>query len=142
MRGLNRNKRTFYYCLFDNDDTKILDENGNETGEPIRIYKSAISMRANISQATGTSVAEQFGNLESYDKVIVTTDLKCPIDEHTVLFIDKAPEYAYVLSYVYDENEDEYVLTTYRVPVPDYTVYRVAKSINSISIAIRKVTVR
>ena len=51
-------------------------------------------MLANISQATGQSNTEQFGNLENYDKVIVTDDLNCPIDENSVLFIDKEPEYS------------------------------------------------
>lgn len=37
-------------------------------------------------------IANMFGNLESYDKVLITDDMSCPIDENTVLFIDKEPE--------------------------------------------------
>ena len=65
-----------------------------------------------------------FGNLESYDKVLITDDMSCPIDENTVLFVDKEPEFS-------QEG----------VPLFDYRVRRVAKSLNNISYAISKVTV-
>lgn len=117
------NKRPFYYCLF-SDKEPIEDEYGNETGEMRVIYEAPVQMLANISQATGQSNTEQFGNLENYDKVIVTDDLNCPIDESSVLFIDKEPEYSLAGD-----------------PMYDYTVRRVAKSINSVSIAVRKVNV-
>ena len=123
MKTLIRNKRPFYYCLF-SDTVTIEDEYGNETGEPRVVYGEPVKMLANISQATGQSNTEQFGNLENYDKVIVTDDLNCPIDESSVLFIDKEPEYSL--------DGD---------PMYDYTVRRVAKSLNSVSIAVRKVNV-
>lgn len=123
MRCLKRNQKPFYYCLYD-DAEEIEDEYGNATGQYRVIYDAAVQMYANISQATGQSNIEQFGNLENYDKVIVTCDMDCPIDENTVLFIDKEPEYSL------DGN-----------PMFDYIVRRVAKSLNSISIAVRKVDV-
>ena len=52
-----------------------------------------------------------------------TDDINCPIAEDTVLFVDKKPEY---------DGEK---------PMYDYIVKRVAKSLNSISIAISKVNV-
>lgn len=82
------------------------------------------SGRDNVSAATGSAQVEQFGNFISYDKVIVTDNLSCPIDENTVLFVDKEPEY--------DADGN---------PLYDYIVRRVAKSLNSISYAISKVTV-
>ena len=123
MRTLLRNKKPFYYCNFLRKEA-IVDEYGNETSEYRVVYGAAIKAYANISAATGYAQTEQFGNLDSYDKVIVTGDLKCPIDENTVLFIDKAPEW--------DSDGN---------PKYDYIVRRVAKSLNSIAIAIRKVTV-
>ena len=60
-----------------------------------------------------------FGGLENYDKVIVTDWMDCPINEQTVLWIDKTP------------NDGEH----------DYIVRRVARSLNSISIAVSKVKV-
>lgn len=123
MRCLKRNQQTIYYCTFTSDDTAQYDEYGNLLPETTKVYGAAVAMKANVSPATGQSRTEQFGGLENYDKVIVTDDMSCPIDEQSVLFIDKEPEY---------DNG---------TPLYDYTVRRVAKSLNSISIAVRKVTV-
>ena len=145
MRCLKRNERTFYYCLY-SDKIAIIDENGNETGEKIITYENAAPMRANVSQATGQSNTEQFGNLENYDKVIVTDWMECPIDENSVLFIDKEPEYGEAVTIDYQESdtvlgEDTATPVTVQIPLYDYTVRRVAKSLNSISIAVKKVDV-
>ena len=118
-----RNDSPFYYCLY-TDKTPILDDYGNDTGEYTVTYAAPVKTYANISPASGAAQTEQFGNLENYDKVIVTRDMDCPIDENSVLFIDKEPEYSL--------DGD---------PMYDYTVRRVAKSLNSISIAVRKVNV-
>ncbi len=118
-----RNDSPFYYCLY-SDKIPIVDEYGNESGENRVVYEEPVKMYANISPASGAAQTEQFGNLENYDKVIVTRDMDCPIDENSVLFIDKEPEYSL---------DDD--------PIYDYTVRRVAKSKNSISIAVRKVNV-
>ena len=136
MRTLSRNKKPFYYCTY-KEDVPIVDQYGDENGEVVVTYNDQVEMCANISSATGQSNTEQFGNLENYDKVIVTDDMNCPIDEHSVLFIDKAPEYAEVITYTFVGQVATQVKVT--VPIPDYTVVRVAKSINSISIAVRKV---
>lgn len=122
MKLLERNKSVFWYLLYDRKEP-IVDEYGNETGEERVIYKDAVSLRANISAATGSAQVEQFGNFAGYDKVIITDDKTCPIDENTVLFIDKEPEY---------EGEK---------PLYDYIVKRVAKSPNYISYAVSKVEV-
>lgn len=145
MRCLERNKRTFWYCLY-TDREAIVDEYGNETSEYRPIYSKPVEMEANISPATGMSNTEQFGNLDSYDKVIVTDDLSCPIDENTVLFIDKEPEYTEVDSHTVDEGDalyadDEVTPVSYSVPAYDYVVKRVAKSLNVVSIAVSKVKV-
>ena len=121
MRTMERNKSSYWYLLY---DRKEADEEGNETGDTRVVYKEAVKRRDNVSAATGTAQVEQFGNFISYDKVIVTDDLSCPIDENTVLFIDKEPEY--------DDDGN---------PLYDYIVKRVAKSLNSISYAVSKVTV-
>ena len=116
MKTMKRNQVPFWYLLYDRKED-LKDEYGNESGESAIIYKPAVKMEANVS-------AEQFGNFAGYDKVIVTDDLSCPIDENSVLFIDKEPEYA----------KDG-------TPLYDYIVKRVAKSLNSISYAVSKVSV-
>lgn len=123
MKTMEINKRKFFYCLYDGIE-RIEDEYGNDTGQKRVLYGEPIEMFANISAATGTTQVEQFGNFITYDKVIVTDIMDCPIDENTVLFVDKLPEY---------DTENN--------PLYDYTVKRIAKSINSISIAISKVSV-
>lgn len=122
MRLLKRNTRKIYYCLY-GGNTRLIDGYGNKTPEKIPFYMEPQIMMANVSPATGQSSREQFGNLENYDKVIVTTWMECPIREDTVLFVDKEPEYK-------DGR-----------PMYDYIVRRVAKSLNVISIAIGKVEV-
>ena len=145
MTNLKRNLRAFYYCLY-SDSTPILDENGNETGENIVTYSAPVQMLASISPATGQSNTEQFGNLDNYDKVIVTTDMNCPIDENSVLFIDKVPDGTQVTTHTVTGSNALYgsdliVSDSVEVPKYDYIVRRVAKSLNVISIAVRKVNV-
>lgn len=124
MKIMERNKQTFWYLLYDHK-APATDGEGNETGEEIIVYKSAVALRANVSPASGSSQVEQFGNLAGYDKVIVTDDMSCPIDENTVLFVDKEPEYR--------EADGK--------PLYDYIVKRVAKSLNTIAYAVTKVSV-
>lgn len=123
MKTMERNKSGFWYLLYARKEP-VTDEDGNETGEETVVYKEAVPFRANVSAATGSSQVEQFGALSGYDKVIVTDDMSCPIDEHSILFLDKEPEYD-------DDGR----------PLYDYMVKRVAKSLNSISYAVTKVSV-
>lgn len=123
MKLMEINKRTFYYSLYCNKSPR-LDEWGNESGEYSLEYSPALKIKAHVSHASGEAVAAQFGRLEDYDKIILTDDMACPIDEYTVIFLDKKPEY----------DSDG-------VPLGDYIVRRVAKSFNSISYAVSKVVV-
>ncbi len=123
MRNLARNKRKFAYCLY-LGNTPMTDTDGLETGEYKISYSEPVTVMGNISPATGISVTEQFGNLENYDKVIALDDVNTPINEDSVLFVDKE----------YEEDSDG-------SPIYDYTVRRVAKSLNQVSIAISKVKV-
>ena len=123
MRCLERNKTTFYYCLYEGK-TPVADNEGNETGEVQITYSAPISLKANVSPAAGQTSIEQFGTSLQYDKVIVIDDPDCAIDETTVLFVDKEPEF--------DAFGD---------PLFDYTVKKVARSINSVSVAVQRVEV-
>lgn len=122
MKIMERNKVPLYYLLYDRKEA-VKDEYGM-TGDYRVFYKKAAKLRASVSTGAGSAQVEQFGNFVSYDKVIITDDLKCPIDENTVLFLDKNPEY----------REDG-------TPLYDYIVKRVAKSRNFISYAVQKVSV-
>lgn len=122
MKTMERNKTAFWYMTYAGS-APVLDEYGNEIGTEVT-YNEPVMLRANISPATGSSQVEQFGSLAGYDKVIVTDDVNCPIDENSVLFIDKAVEFT-------DDGK----------PLYDYTVKRVARSLNSVSYAVTKVSV-
>lgn len=89
----------------------------------------------NISAAKGESSTRQFGEDESYDKVIVHCNPKLEIDEYSVLWIDRMPVRDRTGNLALDEDGNE---TTPH----DYIVKRVARSINSVSVAISKVNVR
>lgn len=121
MRCLTRNKRIFYYALQANQ-TELKDEYGNATGQYEVSYTNPTKAYGNVSAAQGEMQSRQFGESESYDKVIVLDDVNTPIDEYSILWVDTLPR----------SNED----------VPhDYIVKKVARSLNSVSIAIRKVSV-
>ncbi len=138
MRGLFRNKRIVYYCQPEEVVIPV-DENGNRTGEKITVYSAATAFDANVSAARGTADLELFGTSDMYDKVLVTTDISCPITENTVLFVDKPVGFTQITVNV--KSDGDIVTRMFLQPLYDYVVVRVAKSINSISYALRKIPI-
>ena len=136
-----RNDKDFWFCQYDPTIQHIVvDENGNETGEIVPHYGEAIPFWANVSPAAGVAQFEAFGNMGNYDRVIVTRDMNCPINENTVLFLDKAPEYTELETEVGDGSQETSTVTYY-LPKYDYLVKSVARGLDAIAIAIRKVDV-
>lgn len=124
MRTLERNKVTFYYALFVRK-TPHLDDYGNATSEFDVVYGDPILAKANISAARGETASRLFGESEDYDRVIILDDPRHAIDEYSILWVDTLP-----------------VLVDGATETPhDYIVKKVARSLNSVSIAIRKVRV-
>lgn len=117
MRCLARNKQTLYYALYENS-TELTDEYGNATGQLDNHYGSPIKVSMNISPARGTADVEQFGANLNYSKTLVTDDINCPIDEHSILWIGK-------------ETTEPH----------NYVVTQVARSLNSVTYAIKEVNV-
>lgn len=133
MVCMDINKQGFWYALFDSKAQDV-DEYGQAVGTPYNVYHSPLKYSGNISPAKGEISVEAFGNDDSYDKTVIL-DKDCPeIDEYSVLWIDKTP--------VLDEDgtlaadDDGNIITPY-----DYIVKKVAKSINSVQLAIKKVQV-
>ena len=123
MRTLVRNKTKFYYALYEKRE-EITDEYGNNTGQYELVYGEPVMMFGNVSTAVGSIENRQFGESESYDKVIVLDNPNTPIDEYSLLWVDTLP------------------LLNNAEPTPhDYIVKKVARSLNSVSIAISKVDV-
>lgn len=117
MRGLIRNKRAFHYAPYIRKE-EIKDEWGNLTSEYELVYGEPIEMYGNISAANGQTESQPFGNSEDYDRVIVIDDPNIPIDELSRLWVD-----------------------TDTTKPHNYIVKEIARSLNSVSIAIRKVDV-
>jgi hypothetical protein len=117
--------KDFYYALYEAKE-EITDGYGNKTGEYAVIYSKPIKCRANISAAQGEVQSRQFGDSESYDKVIVLDEVNIPINEYSILWVDVTPLF----------NENGEVTTPH-----DYIVKEVARSLNTVSIAISKVRV-
>lgn len=124
MRCLKRNKVSFYYANIIGSE-EVTDENGYKTGETRLIYDKPKELTANISVAQGEVVFQLFGGNESYDKIIVSDDVNIPINEYSVLWIDTVP--------LFDEISKEVITPN------DYIVKKIARSLNSISIAVSRV---
>lgn len=120
MKALARNKQTFYYALFEGLPDE-LDEYGLYTGNQIPSYTTPVEAKMNISPSYGRSALEAFGINETYDKVLVTDDMDCPIKEDSILWINTPVE-----------SDGESLPN-------DYVVTRVARSLNSIVIGATKV---
>lgn len=124
MRSLIRNKQTFWYANIIGTQP-IVDEYGNETGETYIGYSEPVAVKANISAARGTADLDAFGINANYSKKIVTDDITIPIDKSTILWIGNEPdEYG-------ESGEIKH----------DYVVVGVAKSLNSLTIAVKEVSV-
>ena len=133
MKTLIRNKSKFYYALFERKIPKV-DEYGNNTGEYEVRCQKPLKYLANISAAKGETSTRQFGESENYDRVIVMSNDSPKIDEYTVLWVDTVPKLD--SNGLLLLNEDGSVVTPH-----DHIVKKVARSINSVSIAISRVNV-
>lgn len=137
MRGLKRNQKTLYYQLYasnipvhetDLDGNIVTDPISSEpllTGETKAGYSEPVQFRANVSAARGEANNDLFGIDLSYDKTIVTCDMDLPIDELSVLFVDRKPSY---------DDKGNLMNTA------DYKVVKVAKSLNTALYAIKRIT--
>lgn len=138
MRSLKKNQQPFHYATYC-EEIKVYkrDENGNIEyveidGEqcPIEIgsapgYNTPVPFYANISAGRGEAQADVFGSNVDYTRTISTTDMTCPINELSLIWIENKPQF----------NTDGMVN-------PDSADYKVAaypaKSLNNIVIAIKK----
>lgn len=118
MKCMERNKRTIYYALYENEQP-LYDEDGYETGEYTSGYSNPVELKINVSPASGENATRLFGDVLDYDRTLVTSDMDLPITETSVLWIDET-----------DTTKPH-----------DYIVKRVAKGLDSILIAVKKVEV-
>ena len=114
MRDLRRNTQTIWYSLL--NVSKEEDEWGNTVD--IKGYSQPQEYRINVSANKGETKAQVFGLDLNYDREMTTSDITCPIDEYTHLWIDRDTSLPH-----------------------NYEVVAVSKSLNSIRYAVRRVNV-
>lgn len=138
MRDLRRNQKTIYYTLYqDSVPVYELDENGKiiyveingekvpvETGETTSGYSEVKEFSFNVSASKGETENNVFGKSLDYDKVLLTHNTACEIDEYSRLWIDTKP-------FMGNDGKTD--------SEPEYEVKRVAKSLNHIMYAVKKV---
>lgn len=123
MRNLIKNTKSILALNYKGEE-KLIDDDGNYTGEVEIKYFPARAIRVSVSGARGSSQSEIFGTDIQYDKTLCLSmaDFKrYGFDENTVFFIDKKLEY----------NEG--------MPLYNYRVERIAEVLNEVVIAVRKV---
>lgn len=123
MRNLKRNKVAITALNYIGEVEILVD--GVKTGSKKITYSEPYVFMGHISGAKGTSQEEMFGTDISYSKVIVLDLIdfeKFGIDENTVMFVDKEPEY----------DSDN-------LPLYNYIVVRKAITLNQVSLAVEKV---
>ena len=89
LQDLPENQVSFWYQTFDGEEDEF-DEKGRRTGDKVKVYSNPIKAMARISANTGDAQNSPFGQNIVYDKSISTVQ-KLPIDEYTLLFIDREP---------------------------------------------------
>ncbi|MBR4723474.1 MAG: hypothetical protein IK072_01910 [Clostridia bacterium] len=127
------NKSRLYVASYQSK-SEIVDEWGNKTGEYDRTYTVPTEFYAYVSPAKGEANTRRFGEMISYDKVIVVDNEAPFIDELSILWVDTMPEFDSLGNL--KKGLDGEVITPH-----DYIVKKVARSLNSSIIAIRKVNV-
>lgn len=137
MRSLKKNQQKLWYSTY-SKEIKLYqrDENGNIVymdidgiQEPIEIgtkagYNNPVSFYANISAAKGTSDSEVFGVTLDYTKTISTCDMTLPLSETSLIWFETEPKY----------NADGTVDSN----SADYAVVAIARSLNNVVYAIKK----
>ena len=124
MRGMSRNKQTFWYALYERSEP-ILDEYGNEIGEQ-SIYGKPIKEKGNISAARGSAENDLFGINAVYTKTINPMPDSFQMNESSILWIECEPVI----------EDDGSTMTAH-----DYVVSQVARSLNHKAYAISRVDV-
>lgn len=123
MHSLRRNQKPLYYATY-NNKIPITDEDGFDSGETITGYSKPVVFHANISPAKGVSQEEVFGKSLDYSRTISTCDMLLPIDEFSRIWIESSP----ILNPDGTADGDS----------ADYSVVAIARSLNSVLYAIKK----
>lgn len=123
MRSLRRNKQLLYYATYDKK-IPVTDENGDFAGDEETVYSKPFPFYDNISPAKGSSQEEVFGKNLDYSRTVVTCNMTLPIDEFSRIWIETKP----VLKPDGTADGDS----------ADYSVVQVARGLNFVAYALKK----
>lgn len=90
MRVNQRNKRTIWYALYE-DETELRDEDGNLTGEYGVGYGEVTEAKMNVSGARGQADIELFGVDNPFTRTAITDDLTTEFDTNTIFWFECDP---------------------------------------------------
>lgn len=136
---MKRNLKPVYYRLYAGQQ-QIVDEDGNQTGEPRVIYTDPAKQDCNVSPASGAVQMQLFGVIENYDKILITDNMDCPININTVLYVDESPTRSLGLAMELPASPAGRFGVISVIPNRyEYIVKRIAKSLHHISYAVSKV---
>lgn len=119
MFNLARNEFTVFYKQYVGKQ-EVLDSNGYKTGSFAVTYGTLESAKMYVSANRGSAQDDMFGNLEVYDRTLITSDVNCTMNEDSIVWLDGA-----------DTNQPH-----------NYVVKKRAPWKNSIAFALLKVTVQ
>lgn len=100
MQCLYQNKQTIYYATY-SGSTTAYDADYNVSGENVtHLQPTAIDMHVSFSKGSidssrGRAHLNEYGIDTAYVVTLVTDDMNCPIDETSVLWINRDPTEAY-----------------------------------------------
>lgn len=90
MRLMQRNLQTVYYCLYQGKQAVL--DNGMDSGAKEGVYAAPVAMECYLTPVVGGEARpEPFGAIQTYQYTMITDDLSCPIDEHTLLYVYAEP---------------------------------------------------
>lgn len=134
MKCLKRNKTQIFYSSYIGKE-EMTDDYGNKTGEYSFVYSNPQSLYAYVSPSVGEMEVRRFGEVLLYDRTIVIDNYsKGLITEQSRLWVDITPQLDTSGSLSLNSNDE--VITPH-----DYIVKRVANSLNSALISIKRVNV-
>lgn len=118
MQSLSSNQQRIEYALYLGKTDQYVD--GKKTGEKLKDYTDPAPLWIYVSPSKGEAAIEPFGQNEDYTNVMSICDPNCPIKEDTILWVG-----------ITSENDTPH----------NYRVTKVARGLNSILYAIKKVSV-
>lgn len=92
MRDLKKNQRKIWYSLYEGKKP-ILDEYGDETGDYEVCYTKPKQFSISMSAGHGSVYSNVFGANVEYSRTIMTTDMKLPITETSLVWYETEPLY-------------------------------------------------